>query len=245
MAKVAFICLGAYHIENWNKEQNFDRQSVYSVAMNQALAIADHQITKEKKLDLSFFILENTVSKPENEVIEELREQFSHPRIKDVIYINDNTLGSKNKGAGEYMMCRAVIQKHKETLKCYDWIVYYTLRQIIVQPNTLEAIYNIELHGTNENVIVGGLDSYQASGVKILAVKENYCDMIFAMKPNQFFDYINSMSPEELTKKKMNSEKNLYFFVQNGIKSGSIFVKELTWNGVMRYVYPTNITEIC
>lgn len=245
MTNVAFICLGAYHIANWNKEQNFDRQSVYSVALTQALTIAEYSSTQGKNLDLSFFILENTVSDPEKEVIQELREQFLHPRIKDVIYINDNSLGSQNKGAGEYMMCRAVIQKHKEILKSYDWIVYYTLRQIIVQPNTLEAIYDIESNKTQENVIIGGLDSYLSSGTKVVAVKENYCDMIFAMKPNQFFDYIESMSPEELTKKKMNSEKNLYFFVQKGIKAGTIFAKELTWNGVMRYVYPTNITEIC
>lgn len=245
MTRVAFICLGAYHIANWTSEQNFDRQSVYSVALTQALAIAEHEETKKKDLDLSFFILENTVSNPEKEVIEELRAQFSHPRIKDVIYINDNSLGSQNKGAGEYMMCRAAIQKHRDTLKEYDWIVYYTLRQIILQPNTLEAIHEIESTTKKENVVIGGLDSFSFDGRKTIAVKENYCDMIFAMKPEQFFAYIDSMSPEELTKKKMNSEKNLYFFVKNGTEAGTIFPKELSWNGVMRYVYPTNRTEIC
>ena len=246
MTRVAFICLGAYHIANWNKEQNFDRQSVYSIALTQALAIAEHSVTKEKDLDLSLFIMENTVSNPEEQIIKEFRDQFSHPRIKDVIYINDNSLGSKNKGAGEYMMCRAAIEKHKDTLKDYDWIVYYTLRQIIVQPNTLEAIYEIEKSvDKKDNVIIGGLDSWDKTGKKTFAAKENYCDMIFAMRPKQFFDYIDSMSPEELTKKKMNSEKNLYFFVNRGIEAGTIHAKELTWNGVMRYVQPTNTTEIC
>jgi hypothetical protein len=246
MTRVAFICLGAYHIAAWNKEQNFDRQSVYSIALNQALSIAEHPATKEKELDLSLYIMENTVSNPEEQVIKELRDQFTHPRIKDVMYINDNSLGAKNKGAGEYMMCRAVIEKHKEELKNYDWIVYYTLRQIIVQANTLQAIHEIEMSADKkENVIIGGLDSFDKTGRKTIAVKENYCDMIFAMKPTQFFDYIDSMSPEELTKKKMNSEKNLYFFVKRGVENGIIYEKELPWNGVMRYVQPTNTTEIC
>lgn len=244
MTKVAFICLGAYHIANWNREQNFDRQSVYSLALNQALTIADHEATREKNLDLSFFVVENTVSDPEKEVIAELREQFTHPRIKDVLYINDNSLGAKNKGAGEYMMCRAVIAKHKEKLEDFDWIIYYTLRQTIIQPNTLEAIYEIKSTSQKENVIIGGLDGFTRDGTKTIAVKENYNDMIFAMKPKQFFDYINSMSPEELTRKKMNSEKNLYFFVQNGISANTIFAKELIWNGIMRYAQPTNTTEI-
>ncbi len=244
MTKVAIICLGAYHITTWSKEENFDRQSVYSVALNQALTIADHDMTREKNLDISFFILENTVANPEEQIIQELRNQFSHPKIQDIIYINDNGLGSQNKGAGEYMMCQAVIKKHQKALEEYDWIIYYTLRQIIVQPNTLEAIHEIESQSKKENVIIGGLDGFTRNGVKTFAVKENYCDMIFAMKPEQFFSYINSMSPEELTEKKMNSEKNLYFFVKRGVEDGTIKAKELDWNGVMRYAQPTNTTQI-
>ena len=189
--------------------------------------------------------MENTVSNPEEQIIKEFRDQFSHPRIKDVIYINDNSLGSKNKGAGEYMMCRAAIEKHKDTLKDYDWIVYYTLRQIIVQPNTLEAIYEIEKSvDKKDNVIIGGLDGFTRAGSKTIAVKENYCDMIFAMKPETFVRYIDSMSPEELVAKKMSSENNLYDFVEKEVtdhKAPPCIRKRL---GVLRYDYAINKTEI-
>ena len=124
MLRVAFICLGSYTITSWNKHQNFDRQSLYSIALQRALNFADDIFLKEYGVDSDFFLIDNTISKKED-ILEELREQFTHPRIRDVQLVNNNVLGSQNKGAGEYFMCKAVIDKHSELLKNYDWIVYY------------------------------------------------------------------------------------------------------------------------
>jgi hypothetical protein len=246
MTKIAFVCLGSYHIASWTKEQNFARQSAYSIALTQALFLAELEETKKKNIECDFFIAENTVSSPV-QIIEELREQFAHPRIHDVLYLNNNNVGSKSKGAGEYMMCDAVIKKHKATLETYDWIIYYTLRQTIVAPILLQKITDIEAGLTpshNTNVIVANPEYIYSNGKKVKSAPGNYCDMILAMKPKQFFDYITSMSPEELIHKKMSSETNLYNFVKEGEKRGEIVTMELERLGVMRYDYAINISQI-
>lgn len=244
MTRIAFICLGSYHIDKWTEEQNFDRQSVYSIALEQALNIAELQETKEKGLDCNFFIVENTVS-DKNQILEELRSQFSNPLIKDVQFINNNALGAQNKGAGEYTMCRAVVEKHKEELAEYNWIIYYTLRQIIVAPLVLKNIYEASLMKENTpDIIVGAVSSMYSDGKNVAPPSNNYCDMIFAMRPKQFFKYIESMTPEELARKKMSSEVNLFNFIETGKNNGSIIVKNLKRMGVARYDNAINKTEI-
>ncbi len=243
MTKVAFICLGAYKISSWNEHQNFDRQSVYSIALHELLSLTERTEIKERELQLDLFVVDNTVV-DQQEIIPELRDQFNHPRIQDILFINNNDLGSRNKGAGEYLMCRAVINKHKETLLHYDWIIYYTLRQIIISPLVLDAISNIE-KGTfikETNIIVGNPDYLYLDGEKVHS--NPYCDMIFAMRPQQFFDYINSMCPEELVKKKMSSETNLHDFVEKATKKTGGKPLILEHLGVMRHNYAINKTEI-
>lgn len=245
MTKVACVCLGAYNVSNWTKEQNFIRQSLYSVALEQAMTLAELQDTHAKNLDLHFFIVENTVSNQNEEVIPELREQLSNERIKDVQYINNNALGAKNKGAGEYTMCRSVLEKHKAELLQYDWIVYYTLRQIIVAPLVLQSIYEIQegVADKRSSIIVSGPSSLYRDK-EVFPPAKNYCDMIFAMKPETFVRYIDSMSPEELVAKKMSSENNLYDFVEKEVtdhKAPPCIRKRL---GVLRYDYAINKTEI-
>lgn len=244
MTNVAFICLGSYNVSTWSKEQNFARQSLYSIALEQALSIAELPETKERGLNLHFFVTENTVTDSGSEVIEELRQLFDNPRVQDVMYINNNALGSKNKGAGEYTMCRAAIEKHKEKLSGYDWIVYYTLRQTIVAPLVLKTISEIEHSSLATSVVVGSPSSLYQDGKEVKPPHHNYCDMIFAMRPAVFFDYINSMSPEELAAKKMSSENNLYDFVHREIKKGSAAAAERKRLGVLRYDYAINKTEI-
>ncbi len=244
MTKVAFICLGSYNVSSWTKEQNFARQSLYSIALEQALSLAELPETKERDLDLHFYITENTVANEMEEVIEEIRQQFSNTRVQDVIYINNNVLGTKNKGAGEYTMCRAAIEKHKKDLSNYDWIVYYTLRQIIVSPIILKTIHEIEKTNSLATIIVGSPSSLYQDGREIDPPPRNYCDMIFAMKPETFFGYINSMSPEELTTKKMSSENNLYDFVQKESAMKKIKPVVRKRLGVLRYDYAINKTEI-
>lgn len=245
MTKVAFICLGAYNISSWNEHQNFDRQSVYSIALHQLLQLTEHSEIKERDLLLDLFVVENTIV-DQKDIIPEMGKQFTHPRIQDVLFTNNNDLGSKNKGAGEYFMCRAVINKHKDTLAHYDWIIYYTLRQIIISPLVLGAISDIEqgILPKETNIIVGNPDYLYLDGKRVQSAPGNYCDMIFAMKPEQFFDYIESMSPEELIKKKMSSEMNLYDFVDSSTKKESGIPLTLKRLGVMRHNYAINTTEI-
>ncbi len=244
MTRVAFICLGTYNVSTWTKEQNFARQSVYSIALEQALSLAELPDTTEKDLDLHFFVVENTVSNQNVEVIEELRDQFTNPRIQDVQYINNNVLGSKNKGAGEYTMCRAVIEKHKEKLCEYDWVIYYTLRQIIVAPLMLQSIYEIEATGSSSSIIVSNPSSLYQDDKEVFPPDGNYCDMIFAMRPPLFLDYINSISPEELALKKISSESNLHDFVSKEKEKNPSSVVERKRLGVLRYDYAINKTEI-
>jgi hypothetical protein len=246
MTRVAFICLGAYHIQSWTKEQNFDRQSMYSVALSEALRIAKAPETKAKNLECDFFIVDNTVSN-QDQIIEEFREQLTDPLIKDLQLINDNSLGSKNKGAGEYGMCRAVVEKHKETLAQYDWIVYYTLRQVIVAPLVLKAVYesSVEKDQTKApSVVVAGAYALHSSGLAEHFAAKNYCDMIFAMRPDLFFGYVDSMTPEELAAKRMNSEHNLYNYIEIGVADGTMVRRELPRLGVMRYDNVTERTQI-
>lgn len=244
MSKVAFICLGAYYISSYSKEQDFDRQSFYSTALENVLNLARLDATKAKNLDCSFYIVENTTS-DESQIIEELRTQLSDPLIKDVQFINNNSLGSKNKGAGEYMMCRAVLDKHKEELKMYDWIIYYTLRQIVVAPLVLKAIHEADsLQVKSPNIIVGAVSSMYANGKVVNPPANNYCDMIFAMRPTQFFGYVESMTPEELATRKMSSEVNLYNYIETGRKNGTMIVRNLKRMGVARYDVAINKTEI-
>jgi hypothetical protein len=68
--------------------------------------------------------------------------------------------------------------------------------------------------------------------------------MIFAMKPDQFFNYIESMSPEELIKKKMSSEMNLFDFVETSKAHNSGHPLVLERLGAMRHNYAINKTEI-
>jgi hypothetical protein len=184
------------------------------------------------------------VTDKETQVIPEFREQFMHPRIKDVMFINNNALGATNKGAGEYTMCRAVIEKHKDMLSDYDWIIYYTLRQIIVAPLVLKTIAELEVTSSSSSIIVGSPSSLYQDNKEIFPPKRNYCDMIFAMKPEPFFDYIASMSPEELARKQMSSETNLYDFVETYTNAHQISATTRKRLGVLRYDYAINKTEI-
>jgi hypothetical protein len=245
MTKVAFVCLGAYNISSWNNYQNFDRQSVYSIALHEALRLADNKGLKERDLLLDLFIVDNTIIN-EGEIIPEFRSQLKHERIKDVLFINNNDLGSKNKGAGEYLMCCAVIEKHKETLSSYDWVIYYTLRQIIVSPLVLTTILDVEnsTPPKETNIIAGNPEYLYLNSKKALSAPGHFCDMIFAMRPTQFFKYIESMSPEELVKKKMSSERNLFEFVESLKSTGEGKLVELPRLGVMRHNYAINKTEV-
>lgn len=242
MIRIAFICLGSYHIDSWTEERNFDRQSLYSIALEQVLSFADSRESIQSNLSCDFFIIDNTVSES-TQIIPELRIQFENPRIRDVQYINNNTLGSKNKGAGEYVMCQAVIAKHKDELIKYDWIVYYTLRQILVLPLIQKTIAGVSNNADLKkiNTITANPPYFYFNKEKKDSASKNYCDMIFAMKPLEFFKYISTTSPEELVSHKLSSEQNLFNFIE---KTNGIENFQLEHLGVMRYDYTLNKTQI-
>ncbi len=238
MPKILFVCLGAYKIESYKNEQNFDRQSLYSIALSQLLEIAkDEKDRNHSQIDL--VVIDNTTSNP-NELIHELANQFTDPHIKDVMLINNNAYRMKSKGAGEYLMCRAVIDKHSEIIESYDWIVYYTLRQIITSPIIIDTIANEFKNSSNSSIIVGNPTYLFSSGKRLPSAPGNYCDMIFAMRPKEFIGYIASMTPGELAAKNISSEQNLFNYVNFSGKNKI----ELDRLGVMRHDYAINKTQI-
>ena len=142
-------------------------------------------------------------------------------------------------------MCRAFIDKHYEAAHSFDWIIYYTMRQIIVAPLVLQSIYDIEMTKQEKtSIVAANPSSLYADGTKIAAPMENYCDMIFAMRPSVFVDYIHSMTPEELATKKLSSEKNLYNFVKEQKLKFGVETIERKRLGVLRYDYAIKKTEI-
>ncbi len=236
--KILFVCLGAYKISSYTEEQNFDRQTVYSIALHRLLEIAKEE-KESNGAQIGAIVIDNTTS-DKSELIPELAEQFSNPFIKDAMLINNNAFGMSSKGAGEYLMCRAVINKHRELLKTYDWVVYYTLRQIITSPLVIDFIKEEFANKTDTSIIVGNPTYLYSSGKITPSAPGNYCDMIFAMKPTEFLGYIDSMTPEELAAKKMSSEQNLYNYTNTGDRKK----KEFDRLGVMRHDYAINKTQV-
>ncbi len=228
MQKIVFICLAAYRIESWSDAQNFNRQSVYAIAMENLFKISPEE-TK-------FIITDNTVS-DKNDVIKELADQFENPRVINTVFINNNALGAKNKGAGEYQMCQAVVEKHKAELESADWVVYYTSRQIMSFPKIFESINS----NPDADIIISNPSYLFSNGKENIAAEGNYNDMLFAMKPQSFFGYVASMNPEELVKKKMNSEQNLFDYVGASSDKKIVDIPRL---GVFRFNYATNKMEI-
>jgi hypothetical protein len=229
MSYSVILGLAAYCIntKDYFSVQNQDRQEVYAIALNWLYKII--------KPEMSVIIADVTV--PSSQFLSpKLAQELSNPIIKDMLFLNDNLAGSANKGAGEYQMCKAIVEKHFEYLKKAKWIVYYTSRQICSF-----ALFFDYLNNYNEyDIIVGNPTYFYPNGREEIPASGNYCDMIFAMKPAFFFEYISTMDPNHLIKNSINSETNLY----NYVKRSNGKLKEVFRLGVFRYNYQSNGMEI-
>jgi hypothetical protein len=222
--KIGVIALAAYKVvDKSGKSVDFDgtdRQLLYAIALD--------QLIKVKPENVSVVCTDVTV-KGVDELFHPLRELVDSEKIEDLVLVSNNELGSKNKGAGEYVMCQTVLERKKDWLQSLDWVVYFTSRHSLFDPTIFDYL------NLNDDIdaLVSNPDYLLPSGESLTPAPGLYNDMMFAMKPDWFKRYIASMSPEKLVEKKMSSEQNLYNFVQ---ESGLRYKTALRW-GLVRFDY--------
>ncbi len=227
--KILFICLAAYKVPNigGHDPEAMHRQEVYAIALDRLLKLATPST--------SLIVVDNTVSDV-SELSPSLAKQFANEKIKDVVLVNNNVLGAKNKGAGEYVMCQAVLGKHSEFVKQFDWVVYYTSRYPFSYPLVFEYLEKFK----DKEAIVSNADYLYADGESIASAPGNFNDVVFAMKTGTFLKFVDSMDPEHLAKLKMNSETNLF----NYLHENKIDFEEVYHWGILRYNYASHKAEV-
>lgn len=222
--KIGVIALAAYKVIDKSGKSidhdGIDRQLLYAVALNQLLSV--------KPENVSVVCTDVTVSEAD-ELFYPLRELVISEKLEDLVLVSNNELGSKNKGAGEYVMCQAVLERKKEWVESLDWIVYFTSRHSLFDPTVFDYLSSFP----DADAIVSNPDYLLPSGEALTPAPNLYNDMMFAMKPEWFKRYIASMSPEKLVEKKMSSEANLFHFVK---ESGLSYQIALRW-GLVRFDY--------
>ncbi len=227
--KICLIGLASYCPDNIedNDPGSLHRQELYAIALNQLLKISPNEI--------EIFLVDNTV-KDQSYLSNSLQVQFSDKRIRDVMFTQNNQLGAKNKGAGENIMCRAVLNKYKNHISQFDWVVYYTSRHIMSFP----LIFDYLKRHKKKEAIVSCADYINTDDTNTIGSSGSYDDVIFAMKPHCFYEYIYSVDPSDLTKHQTSSEACLYNFISvNGID----FQRVYRW-GLLRYDWSQNKSQI-
>ena len=157
------------------------------------------------------------------------------PQITDALFSQDN-LGVKNKGAGEYGLCRFAFENKRDLFEQAEWIVYYTHRHTMPFPKVFEYIEKYQ----NFDAIVSNAVYLYPDGSGSVPASGVYDDLIFAMKRPVFLRYIETMNPEVMVKNKIGSEQNLYQF----LTSRNIKYKQVERFGVFRYNYFVNRMEV-
>jgi hypothetical protein len=220
--KTLFVCLASYkvHDRTGSDPTNIDRQTVYAIAMD--------QLIRTMPAGTGVILAENTVGGLP-ELVPALQEQLIRPEIQKKIFLNDNTLGAKNFGAGEYVMCKRVLDDCADLVNRYDWIVYFTSRYIMPYPL---IFHYLEKYAHKQAVVANATYLCSDNGV-VQSAPGNYNDMIFAMKREVFVRYVESMNPEKLAKEKMNSETHLYNFIHDN----QVDYQEVYRWGTLRYDY--------
>jgi len=226
MNKILFICLSSYQPQGQDYRQRYGRQELYSISLN--------QLIKDTPGFADICVVENTVADFESIENIHLKTLLQSESINYKFFINDNRLGSANKGAGEFTMCMHVVEQLKDKIKQYDWVVYFTSRHILYKlPDFLNLLKN-----STDDVIVANPSFILPNRTLIKCAPGNYNDMLFAMRPNIFQEYCISMNPQILVKEKMNSESHLYNFIKS--RASSIKIKELQNLWICRYDYGMN-----
>jgi hypothetical protein len=194
-------------------------------------AIALWNLIQNISADTYICIVENTTSEDKIEN-DKLKILLANPKITYKIFLNQNNLGSKNKGAGELQMCQAVLSSLGEKLNQYNWIIYYTSRHIMFDTEEIEK----QTRCDNVSILISN-PSYILSNKNILPVASgNYNDMLFAMRTPLFVEYCSNIDPEKLVREKMNSERYLFLFIEEKIKQ-KISIADLEEIPLIRYDY--------
>ncbi len=230
MSKTLFICLASYNAPNTYgyDPQALNRQESYAIALNNLLRVAQE--------DSEIIIVDNTATDL-NELKPNLQRELENAKIKDVLLIKNNNLGLKNKGAGEYEMCQAVVKKYAEYIKSFDWVIYYTSRHIIAFP---ELLFSYLEKYKGKKALVSNVEYLYADGSVSLPSAGQFDDVLFAMAPDAFLGYVNFMDPEKLVARKISSEVNLFKYIQDN----QIDYQLINRWGLLRYDYAPNKTEI-
>lgn len=166
-----FLCLGSYKITDTtgNDADCFDRQLLYSVALTRLceLSGANNQI----------IVLDNTVAS-QKELHPHLQQALVLPEISDVLLLNNNSIGSKNKGAGEYEMCKFAFLKRPDLFAKADWVIYYTHRHTMPFPLVFEYLEKFQ----DFDAIVSSAEYLYPDGTRSVPGDGLFDDLIFAMK---------------------------------------------------------------
>ncbi len=227
--KILILGLGSYRVKDTTgvDPDNFDRQLLYAISIKRLCQIIP--------AGTDILIMDNTMSGVD-ELSGPLKNALSLPEITQVLLQPENQLGEKNKGAGEYGMCRRAYEKGKKLFDAADWVIYYTHRHPIAFPLVFEYIKkysSYEAIVSNASYIFpDGSESKTFSGV--------FDDLIFAMKRDVFIKYLDSMNPELLVKNKLSSEQNLFSF----LTTRGVNYKQVEHFGVFRYNYFTSRMEV-
>jgi hypothetical protein len=228
--KALFVCLGTYKTKDTtgSDPDNYDRQLLYAIALTRLNKLLE-------KKDMGVLVVENSATSVA-ELHPPLRQALQLPCVVDVLLSRNNFLGTKNKGAGEYGMCRYAVEQKSQLFNQAEWVVYYTHRHVMAFPLVFGYL---EKYGDCD-AIVSGASYLFPDGSASPPSTGLFDDLIFAMKKDVFLDYVESMNPEILVQKRIGSEQNLYHF----LTSSSIRYKKVERFGVLRYNYASFQMEI-
>lgn len=226
--KTLFLCLGSYKVPDITgyDADNFDRQLLYSIALTNLCALANK--------DTNIVVVENTAGSI-SELHAPLQQALRLPQITDVLFTRSNQ-GTKNKGAGEYGLCKYACQKRADLFATADWVVYYTHRHTM----PFGLMFDYLQKYSSADALVARAPYFYLDGSMSPAEPGQFDDVIFAMKKDVFLKFVETMDPDSLTKQKMSSEENLFRF----LTQGKYNYKQVERFGVCRYNYFNYQTEV-
>lgn len=227
---ILFLCLGSYKVQDTTGSDPdcFDRQLLYAISLSRLQQLA---VGKNVRI----LVCDNTVASL-SELHKPLKDALYPIGEQNILLSQDNGLGAKNKGAGEYGMCRFALDRRSDAFHSADWVVYYTHRHPMPFPFVFEYI---ERYGVYDALVSNAVYLYPNGHTSVPTIGM-YDDLMFAMKTPTFKKYLESMSPQELATRRMSSEQNLYNFLHTGMYK----VKRVERFGLLRYNYATQEMEV-
>lgn len=221
-SRTLVFCFASYKIEDktGSDPTNIDRQTLYAIALDRLIEVAPG--------GAGIIVGDNTVSDI-SELHPVLQEQLRRPEVLRKVFIANNALGAKNKGAGEHLTCLAIMQAAADILPRYEWIVYFTSRY----PMQFPLVFRYIDQYRNKEAIVSNAVYLWSDGTDIRPAHGNYNDVIFAMRREVFEKYVKFMNPENLAARAMNSEQLLFEFIH----SNRVNFQEVEHWGIFRYNY--------